>query len=397
MNEKSAYYFEPPDVSDYVSPSPGNSSKETNWLDWLGIVDPDKRKSSALDADTYFKTTLYVRIIPAEVGLGNYKSPEVWKLIVINNTWVISVQKVITPFDMIPILFSDIREDGLGWQTKSPGEQMIPYEDMATELLNTRLQGSRRALADRAIYDSDYLDQNQVNGRIPDAKIPLKKNLRNLGDRPSFNEVYYPIPFEGQGVINSMTDLNTIMQIKDQVNGQNFTSRGERQKGNRTAREFSSIEATTQSKSLPYAIRLEEQVFSPGKLIIKTFILLNQRAVNEKERVIDPYTNEERELDLVSMRSKMLDFKITDGLFPKQSIQDPDLLMTIMQVIGTNKTFDQSYDSAKVLADLLHTVNIDADKYRRKPNDIQTAPPAAAQPGPATPPTGGNTEGVPEA
>ena len=382
MEDKENSYFYPPDVSDYITTKHNDTT--TNWLDWLGILSGENQKRALLDDDTFFKTILYVRLIPAEFKIGQSKSPEVWKLTVVNNEWIISLQQIITPFNNLPIMFSDLREDGLGWQTKSPGENILPYEDVATELLNTRLNGSRRALADRAIYDPNYLDSNQVNSIVPAAKIPLKQDLRNLGDNMSkpMNQIYYPIPFEGQGVVNSLTDLNTVMQIKDQVNGQNFTSRGERQRGNRSASEFNSIENTTNEKAMPYAVRLEEQIFMPLKLLIKTYILLSQSVSGAGEVIVDPYTEQDRSIDLSSMRSKMIDFRLTDGLYNKQHYSDPEVLMTIMQVVGTNQQFMQEYDMGKILADVLHIVNIDANKYKRLPTDVNTQANPAIPPGP---------------
>lgn len=382
MQDVQNSYFSPPDVSDYISTK--HADTQTDWLDWLGILNTyDKR--ALLDDDSYFKTVLYVRIIPQEFKIGKSKTPEIWKLTVVNNEWIISLQQIITPFNNLPIMFSDIREDGLGWQTKSPGENIIPYEDVATELLNTRLNGSRRALADRAIFDPNYIDSNQVNSKVPAAKIPLKQDLRNLGDGISkpMNQIYYPIPFEGQGVVNSLTDLNTVMEIKDQVNGQNFTSRGARQKGNRTAAEFNSIEATTEGKTLPYAIRLEQQIFTPLKLLIKTYILLSQSVAGKEEVVVDPYTEQDRTINIASMRSKMIDFRITDGLFDKQNFENPEVLITAIQTISTSEQFMQEYDVGKVLADFLHIFNVDVNKYRRTPPNA-AQPPAPVLPGPGT-------------
>lgn len=384
MLDKENSYFYPPDVSDYISTK--HSTTSTDWLDWLGILSSEDQKRALLDDDTYFRTTLYVRIIPNEFKIGKSKSPEVWKLIVVNNEWIISLQQMITPFNTLPIMFSDIREDGLSWQTKSPGENIQPYEDVATELLNTRLNGSRRALADRAIYDPAYLDSNQVNSVVPAAKIPIKQDLRNLGEGMTkrMGEIYYPIPFEGQGVVNSLTDLNTVMQIKDQVNGQNFMSRGERQKGNRTAYESQSLDQTTDEKALPYAIRLEQQVFTPLKLQIKTYILLAQGAVSADEKILDPYTERERTIDFASMRSKLIDFRLTDGLYSKQNFVNPEVLITTLQTLQANQQFQIEYDMGKVLADFLHMFNVDATKYRRDPIDAQAQPQAPVLPGPGT-------------
>lgn len=394
MSDKEYNYFYPPDVSDHIVTK--HNDRTTDWLDWVGILNT-KDKRALMEEDSYFYTVLYVRIIPAEFNLGKSKSPEIWKLICVNNEWIISLQQIITPFNTLPVMFSDLREDGLGWQTKSPGENIIPYEDVATELLNVRLNGSRRALSDRAIYDPKYLDPDQVNSVIPAAKIPIKQDLRNLGEglTKRMNEIYYPIPFEGQGVVNALTDLNTVMSIKDQVNGQNFLTRGQRQEGNRTRYEASVLNDAAQGKVVPYAIRLEQQIFSPLKLIIKTYIIIQQTLVSTDKTIIDPYTEESRDIDISAMRSKLIDFRLTDGLYNKQNFQDPEVVITTLQTIGSNPQFQQEYDVSKVLADFLHIFNIDVNKYKRNPtNAAQPNQPVLPQPGPTGPvnPTGGQSE-----
>ena len=64
--------------------------------------------------------------------------------------------------DMLPIFLCDMREDGFGYQTHSVGENVQPYQEAVTELLDTRLESSKRALDDRALYDSDYIDPHKV-------------------------------------------------------------------------------------------------------------------------------------------------------------------------------------------------------------------------------------------
>lgn len=371
------YYFYPPEVSDYIISREADNPSKTNWLAWLSIVDPEHNKTQ-LKQDMYFKTVLYIRLIPSEMGLGSSNSPEIWKLTIINNQFVISFQSITTPFDTLPVLFADLREDGLGWQTKSVAEQVQPYENIATELLNVRLNGSRRAISDRAIYDSDYLSPDQVNSIVPAAKIPLKKNLRNLGaDLVRMQEVYYPIPFEGQGVINAGTDLQTIMQIKDQVNGQNFLTRGQRQQGNRSALEANQIVDAGESKTIPYAVRLENQVFIPLKLLIKTYVLLTPDTSNLATRISDPYSESERDVDYADMRKRLLDYRLTDGLYTKTTIQDPDVMSVAMQVVSQNPLLAQTHDVSRILADFLHMFNIDINKYRLEaPNGNQPAQPA---------------------
>lgn len=49
------------------------------------------------------------------------------------------------------------------------------------------------------------------------------------------------------------------------------------------------------------------------------------------------------------MRSKMIDFRITDGLYNKQAFSDPEVLITLLQTLSTSQQFTMEYDIGKVL------------------------------------------------
>lgn len=351
-------YRNPPDIS---TTSQLNPEDTEDWYTWLGITNTsDQPKAS------YLKTRLYVRLIPKDFGLYSSKSPahpRIVRLEIINNEHIISYKEIVTPMDMLPVLFSDMREDGFKYQTKSVGEGVLPFQEIATELMHTKLEGSKRALADRAIYDPEYIDTLDVNNPTAAAKIPLKKRLRNGGDNPPISSVYYQIPFESQGVMNAMQDLGMILDVKDQVNGTSSGMRGQHRKGNRTLGEYNDIEGSAKNKGMPYAVRIDEQVMTPLKLCIKFFLLSTDKVERE---ILDTASGTLLNINILELRKAMLDFKLTDGLRPKAALTDPTALSSALQFTQNSGELNRTYDVADIFAEMLALWDIDISKHKRE-------------------------------
>jgi hypothetical protein len=381
------YWNTPPNIAEATHLS---AEEKTDWFDWAGITESTNLKMAA---SSYFKTKLYIRIIPHEFGLQivNPTIPRIIRLEIINNTHIISYKEMVTPLDLLPIFFADTREDGFDYQTKSIGETVTPYQDVATELLHVRLEGSKRALNDRAIYDPDYLDTLDVNSPTAAAKMPLKKALRNAGDRAPMSQIYYQIPFESQGVVNALTDLGTIMELKDQVNGVGMGMRGQHRKGNRTLGEFDAVEGGSEAKGMPYAIRIEEQVMTPLKLFVKYFILSSSKVEQE---ILDIESQQVVKVNLVELRKAMLEFRLTDGLRPKAALTDPNVLSTALQFVQNSPELNQEYSSGAIFADMMAVLDIDISKHKRQIPNANIPPDTSqnVQPKPANPPDTGGTE-----
>lgn len=357
MSGTEQYWHEKPDVTSVQQSSIEN---QEDWFNWIGILDdPIPRMTSS----SYFITRLYVRIIPGEFKIGTSQHPVIIKLTVVNLSYIIEYEEILTPLNALPILFSDLEEDGFGYQTKSVGENVLPYQEAATELLATRMEGSKRAIADRAIYDPLWIDKNDVNSRTTAAKIPLKRKLTAAGPRAKLQDTYYQIPFEGQGVVNAVADLQLVLQLKDNLTGSNFLSRGQSLPGNRTLGEVDQLGESSDDKLVVKAIRVEEQVFTILKLILKSNIL--QSTIIE-DKTFDPDTGKVSSATLQELRTAMLDFRIADGLKPKSAMRSPEVLSTALQFVQNSPELNQTHDVGGIFEDTMGVLDIDISKHRRQ-------------------------------
>lgn len=386
MQGNTQYWNTPPDVTNITQTT---ATDEEDWFNWMGILDK-RPEDLKLANSSYFVTRLYIRIIPSEFKIGISAHPTIIKLTVINLQYIIEYEEIVTPLDVLPILLCDLREDGFEYQTKSAGENVLPYQETATELLNVRLEGSKRAVSDRAIYDPMYLDKRDVNSTISAAKIPIKKKLLQSGDNKRLSDTYYPIPFDGQGVVNAMTDLQTILKLKDDINGANFAFRGQQTPGNRTLGEFDTLSGAADDKALPSALRVEEQVMIFIKLIVKSNIL---KSTSIEEEVLNPDTGEVVKIDPVKLRASLMDFKLADGLRPKTAIRDPNVLSTALQVVQNSPELNEQYNVGDIFADVMGVLDIDISKHRREASGSINGTTNQAQSTGASTPGGQNTSG----
>lgn len=379
LGPSTQYWNIRPDISNIPDVKPEDNA---SWINWLGILNDSAKVK--LMADSYMVTKLYVRIIPSEFDISSSAKPIIVQLRVINNQYLFSYKEIYTPLDILPILFCDLREDGFGYQTQSVGENVDAYQQVATELLDVRLEGSKRALDDRALYDSTYLDTNHVNSRIRTRKIPLKAQARNSGDRPRLSELYYPIPFDASATISALQDMSMILNIKDDVNGTNFARRGEQVPGNRTLGEFNTLKGSSSRRTVPYNLRMEEQVMIPLRMLIKVYTLATTTGI---QKVIDHVKERELSINMAELRKVMLDYRLTGGLKQKQSIIDPGVLSSALQLLQNNPILAQNFDQTDVFIRLMAAANIDISQSRIQTNGVEpgntttSIPPSTAEPG----------------
>jgi hypothetical protein len=98
---------------------------------------------------------LYARLCPSDIGIPGpaRNTPQIYQFQIINGEILISVKRIISAFDYLPILFCQPFEDGLDYQTKSIAEGSIPIQQAAATLFNIQINASRRAVSDRALFD----------------------------------------------------------------------------------------------------------------------------------------------------------------------------------------------------------------------------------------------------
>lgn len=330
-----AYYTEAPDISSLVQNKDLHKLGLFNWLEYLqGQKQSGKGSKVSYMSDIYEHLVLYVRLIPQEHGMENVPAkgtPQVWKLCFINHDTLAYAQRIYSLYDMIPMLFGQPFEDGFGMQTKSLGENAIPFQQAASDLFSIRLNSARRAVVDRAIYDPKALNSSDVNAPYPAAKIPLRDGQTLTGKK--LDDVYKQIPFDSRGTETVIQDMGSIVAMSDRMSGINQALQGQHVPGNKTRKQWEDTQEGAQNRMRLPALAIEYQQMLPIKELIK----LNIYQYGVEGTFQDMRTGTAHKIDRAALdriRQKVGLFKLADGFHPAEKLASTDILVEGMKFIG---------------------------------------------------------------
>lgn len=330
-------YIKDPVLSNYQ-----NSKVESaNWDIWGGFTPnvPDGMIKVPYNAQgMYAVSTLYARLIPTDhlLNVPNKNHPQIWRLRVVNGEVLVSAERMSTAYDMLPIFVSQALEDGMTLQTQSYAEMTMPIQKATTRLFNIRFQAANRAIQDRGLYNPDVIRSSDINSPIPSAKIPVK--VQALSENP-LSSAYMNLPFDARGTEGVLQDAMMISNWQKDLTGQNDVSRGQFQKGNKTQDEFNTVMGNSENRGRLTALVLAQRLFNP----IKQQLKLNILQFGEDTQVISPRSNKPIEMSIEELIQTNLQFEIADGYTPRSKMAGTDMIMGIMNMIGTSPILQQVY------------------------------------------------------
>lgn len=308
----------------------------TNWLQWAMLEDKNTR--DIVYNNMYEVTTLYGRIIPNDFRLSvpARNQPQIWKFIVVNRNVLIYCERKTNAHNFLPILFMQPLEDGLGYQTKSFGDNAVPFQFLASGLWSAAIASKRRQVFDRIFYDPSRVRKEDIDVVSEVARIPVK----NSAYGKAISEAIYAHPYTDNNVPETLQMANSIYTLADEANGQNKVQRGMFQKGNKTKTEFVETMGNANSRQQLMALSLEYQFYTPLKEILKLNMLQYQQGTKvynrEAKRLVEYKPTDIRKAGLV--------FKVSDGMLPSDKLLSTDLLAVFMQTIQTSPLMQAEFD-----------------------------------------------------
>lgn len=324
-----------PQISEYIS-----ARRPIDGINYYDYITGKKEASSYSSLVGNFEVfTLYARIMPADFRLygTESKTPQVWKFRFVNGTVLIEARRIISAYDYLPVFFGQPLEDGLDYQTQSIAEANIPFQTAAATLFNIRFNAARRAVSDRALYDSDLISKADVNAPVPAAKIPVKSNSLDSGKRIS--DAYFPIPFDARGTETTISDATTIVGFGKELSGLNNPMQGKFQKGNKSVQEWNDTMGGADARLRLPALCLEYQVFMPLKETLK----LNIYQYGQDAITISQRSGKEYQVKIAKLRQTVLSFRVADGYTPKSKLAGTEALVQGMQLLGQSQVLQQAY------------------------------------------------------
>lgn len=301
-------------------------------IDWAshfgGLVDKDVPNPN----NCYTVAKLYLRVVPSSYGVGNTpiekSDVEIWQIHVLNSMWILATKRMDNAHGLLPIVFGQTDVDSLDINTSGPTQVTIPYQRTAKEIMDRVLAGADRAIGDRAIYDSNYLDKTVVSSHIPDPKMPLKKTLIN---GRTIDSIYKQVPFNGDAIFRLIANIDDITTAGRKAAGLNPAQQGQFVPGNRTLQEYTDTQSNAQDKPLIRALHLETTIIMKMKQIIKLNIVQYQQSA----KLYNPETQSLVSIDPSKLYSARVDFAIADALMPTQFMMSPNVQQQLFQLIGT--------------------------------------------------------------
>jgi len=340
-----------------------DSIESFDWMSWVGA------RASTAEAKINYRglyevSTEYIRVIPSDFALNvpAKNTPQVWKLIIVNHSVVIYAERQTNAHEKIPVLFGSPSEDGLSYQSKSLAVDGMPFQQVASALMNGVLAGRRRAVTDRVLYDPSRVSEAQINSPNPSAKIPVRPSAYG---KP-VGESVYQFPFRDDQAGLNLQEIQAVVGFGNTLLGQNSARQGQFVKGNKTDGQWESTMNNATSQDQMTALLYEAQVFTPLKEIIKLNILQYQgpgTIYSQSER-------QNLEIDPVALRKAVLNFKITDGLLPTDKVISGDALKIALQTIGSSPTLAQGYNIAAAFSYILKTENVDLSPFEKSPQQV---------------------------
>ena len=333
--------------------------RSTDWMAWASLLE---RPAGEINyKNLYEVTTLYARIIPQDFRLKvpSANTPQVWKFVIVNHQVLIYAERQTNAHGFLPVLFGQPNEDGLGYQTKSLATNAMPYQDIASALVNSAMASRRRAISDRGIYNPLYISEAHINSDSPTAKIPLRPAAYNKNPA----EAYFPIPFRDDQSAVAFQELPQILQMANTANGQNQAKQGQFVKGNKTLHEFDTVMANANGRDQITSMLFEAQVFTPMKMIIELNTLQYQAGIT----IFSPTQQRSVKIDPVQLRQSAAKFKISDGLTPTDKLISGDEFAMAVQTLGSSQALGAGYNLAPAFSYLMKTRNVDLSPFEKSP------------------------------
>ena len=325
-----------PQISNFIS---ARKPISTNWEAFLqGGIQSNNDDGRKHIIGNYELLKIYARLCPSDIGIPGpaRNTPQIYQFQIINGSILISVKRIVSAFDYLPILFCQPFEDGLGYQTKSTAESSLPIQEAAGTLFNISFNAARRAVSDRALYDPNAISQKDINAPVPAPKIPVK--LNQLLGRP-ISDAYHQIPFDPRGTEGAMQSGMQIVSFGRELSGLNNPMQGQFQKGNKSVQEWRDTMGGADSRLRLPALAMENQLFGPLKEILK----FNIFQYGEDSVVISQRTGEEMAVKIQELRQKVLTFQVADGYTPKSKLASTEAIIQIMTMISQSPILQQTY------------------------------------------------------
>jgi hypothetical protein len=333
-----------------------------DWFQVAGLTSEGTNKIPTINA----VSTYYLRIIPDNFNMAvpQKRSPQIWKLIVVNNTHIIYAERETNVHNYLGVVMAQPLDDGLNYQTKSYAQNSQDYQDISTAIWNASLSAQRRAVYDRIFYDPSRIRKEDINNSSPIARIPVKasaygKPVSDAYSHASFTNDQFSFVMQQLGAVNNMANI---------AQGSNPAQQGQFVKGNKTQHEFDTVMGNSNIRQQMLALFLESSFF----YVIKQIIKLNIMQYATDGKIFSINKKQSVNVDVVALRTKAVEFEVSDGMLPTDRLIDADTFQVMLQTIAASPDLNVEFDLPAMVIYYFKTQGAkNLDQFKRTPEQQQ--------------------------
>ena len=149
---------------------------ESNSPDWDSIYGGGPKQIKP----EYELTTLYMRLIPKDFGLGDEETLKIFKIKVVNMRKIVFAEELKQTHGMLPCAISQPTFDEKVIESKSRGEELLPYQHLMSFAYNTYQDAVRKSIYGVTFYDANTIPFDDMDrDDIVTGLIPVKRALNS--------------------------------------------------------------------------------------------------------------------------------------------------------------------------------------------------------------------------
>lgn len=321
------------------------------------------REDNGPVSSTVQEDTGIIKLIPAELGLGDRTTPEMWIFTILNKQVIAQAMPLEVDHDMLPVCVHEPYTTGYGFGHAGMADFLAPIQDGLSWFMNSHIYNIRGVLNNSFVVDPSRVEIQDLKGNKPGKIIRVKQSAMGQDVRTMIQQLQVQDVTTGH-----MNDFAVFMRLGDALSSVNDNARGQVQMSNRTTATEARISSESGSSRLASLARL---ISSQMMIDLAEQMSVNLMQFMNEEFVIQ-VVGEDGNNALKSISPEMIvgDFyyPVHDGSLPIDKVAMLEVWKEIFMGVAKDPELRQTFDLVKIFE---HTAEMggakDIDKFTRGP------------------------------
>lgn len=306
--------------------------------------------------------TVTAKLVPKDYGLSSSDELQIWRFRIVNGTWVGYAEQVAAEHGLLPIGITQPEEFNLDHEDKGLAEELIPFQNLISNIHNLYLRGMRSNVNNGLIfYDQQAIQLSQIQD--PSAgMIGVNRTPDAVGQRQRISDMIYQVSQRPE-INTSMNDINQVMglmqsvQPTEQLKALTDLNRA-------TDHQSRSVSNAGSRRMFSLARIISEQGLSPLNYMMTKNVIALQQSVT----VLDAEGSGVIEVEASTFREHNLEVAISDGLRGIDTVAIASRVSQVLQYTLQSRTVNSEISPIKLLEYLMRMegANFNIAQFRHK-------------------------------